>query len=108
MNRSQVNRDFDNLVKYNINNGILKCEDNDYKLLLEWGKKNDPTLNPYVKKTDYGFYIVTFIIISVIIIILLMLYFTETKTEDIITDLLDENNKSSYIKIDEYDNEELE
>lgn len=107
MNKVQLNKDFDNLVKYNLSKGVIKCEDNDYKNLIEWANKNDPTIFQNVKKTDYGFYIITFIIIFFVIVILLILYYTEKLVTDNLDSLIDENNKSSYIDIDEYDAEEL-
>lgn len=106
MNKVQVNKDFDNLVKYNTSKGLNKCDDKDYQNLLEWANKNE--INQTIKKTDYGYYIIVFLIIFFIVIILLMLYYTEKVVTSSLDSLLDEKNKSGYIEVEEYDNEELE
>jgi len=105
MNKNQINKDFNILIKSHFNKGIVKCEDNDYKKLLEWANINNSV--QAAKKTDYAFYIITFLIIFFIVVILLILYYSEKITTDSLNSLIDEKNKSNYIEVDQYEAEEL-
>ena len=105
MNKNQINKDFDILVKSHFNKGVVKCDENDYKNLLEWASiKNGVQAG---KKTDYAYYIITFLIIFFFVVILLIIYYTEKIVTESLNSLIDDKNKSSYISVDQYDAEEL-
>jgi hypothetical protein len=105
MNKTQINKDFEILVKSQFNKGVVRCDENEYKNLLEWASINNGV--QAAKKTDYGFYIITFLIIFFVVVILLIIYYTEKIVTDSLNSLIDDKNKSNYINIEEYDAEEL-
>ena len=108
MNKVQVDKEFENLVKYGASRGVTKCTDDDFNKLLDWSKKNDPIIKQMEKSTDYGYYAISFIIIFIIFIIFLMLYYSVEITTEALDGLIDEKNKNNYIDISEYDNEYIE
>src|SRR4029077_11718474 len=101
MNKVQINKEFNDLVRY-LSVKYKKYEEKDYKSLLEWANKNDNILNQNIKSTDYMYYFIVFLIIIIILVIILIYYYSEDLTTESLDSLLDENNKSSYIEVEEY------
>ena len=102
--RDKINKDFDGLVRIYTNKGLLIKDENQYKNLLDWAAKND---NP-VKRTDYGYYAIIILIVIIVLIILLIMYYAERVTITNLTDLINPENESPFIEIEEYENEFIE
>ena len=102
--KEKVNKEFDNLVRVYTNKGLIIKDENQYKNLLDWSSKN----SDIVKKTDYGYYAIIIFIIILILMILLIIYYTENITIDNLNDLLNPENESSFIEVEEYENEFIE
>jgi hypothetical protein len=103
--KDKNNKEFDNLVRIYSNKGILIKDETQYKNLIEWAAKNEGSI---IKKIDYGYYAIIFFIIILIAIILLIMYYTEKITVENLEDLINPENESPFIEIEEYENEFIE
>ena len=102
--KDKINKEFDTLLKSYSSKGPLLKDENQYKNLLDWASKNDNL----IKRTDYGYYAIVFLIVILVLIILLIMYYTERVSIAVLDDLIKSDNESPFIEIEEYENEFIE